>query len=117
MATTNDLKNGMVLDLDGQALGKPADELDAARMLRERLEETREKRGADAADTLENLVGERIGTLLAGGMPSIDVATMRSIVEYIELPSEDEPEPTGLGKVFADLKDRAAQRGYGGRIG
>ena len=42
---------------------------------------------------------------------------MRSIVEYIELPSEDEPEPTGLGKVFADLKDKAAQRGYGGRIG
>lgn len=89
----------------------------AARMLRERLEETREKRGAGAADRLETLVGERIGALLAGGMPSIDVATMRSIVEYIELPSEDEPEPTGLGKVFADLKDKAAQRGYGGRIG
>ncbi len=89
----------------------------AAALLRRRLEEVRESRGDEAATRLETLIGERIGTLLEGGAPSIDVATMRSIVEYIELPSEDEPPPTGLGKVFADLKDKAAQRGYGGRIG
>jgi uncharacterized protein YjgD (DUF1641 family) len=38
-------------------------------------------------------------------------------VEYIELPSEDEPPPTGLGKVVQDLRDKAAQRGFGGHIG
>lgn len=89
----------------------------AARLLRERLDQVRESRGEEDATRLETMIGERLGTLLAGGAPSIDVATMRSVVEYIELPSEDEPEPTGLGKVFADLKDKAAQRGYGGRIG
>jgi hypothetical protein len=89
----------------------------AARLLRERLESVREQRGPEAADHLEELVGRRIGTLLDGGAPSIDVATMRSIVEYIELPSEDEPPPTGLGKVVQDLRDKAAQRGFGGHIG
>ena len=83
----------------------------AARLLREKLEATREKRGEDAADRLENLVGARIGSLLAAGTPSIDVATMRSIVDYIELPSEDEPEPTGLGRAVQGLKDKLAQRG------
>lgn len=86
----------------------------AARQLRERLETVREERGEDAAGALETLVGRRIGTLLEGGMPSIDVATMRSIVDYVELPSEDAPPPTGLGKVFHDLRDKASQRGYGG---
>ena len=94
----------------------PASEV-AAALLRRRLDEVRESRGQEAAQKLETMIGERLGTLLAGGAPSIDVATMRSVVEYIELPSEDEPPPTGLGKVFADLKDRAAQRGYGNRIG
>lgn len=83
----------------------------AARLLREKLEDTREKRGEDAANRLEALVGERIGNLLAAGTPSIDVATMRSIVDYIELPSEDEPEPTGLGRAVQGLKDKLAQRG------
>lgn len=83
----------------------------AARLLREKLKTTREKRGEDAANRLETLVGERIGSLLAAGTPSIDVATMRSIVDYIELPSEDEPEPTGLGKAVRGLKDKLAQRG------
>ena len=58
-------------------------------LAREANDQREAMRGPDAADRLETLVGERIGTLLAGGMPSIDVATMRSIVEYIELPSEE----------------------------
>ena len=94
----------------------PASEV-AAALLRRRLDEVRASRGPGAAPQRAPLIGARHGPQLAGGAPSIDVATMRSVVEYIELPSEDEPPPTGLGKVFADLKARAAQRGYGNRIG
>ncbi|MEE1619652.1 hypothetical protein [Brachybacterium sp. J153] len=83
----------------------------AARLLHERLDSVRDSRGDQAAAALERLVGERIGTLLAAGTPSIDVATMRSIVDYIELPSEDEPAPTGLGKTLQGIKDKLAQRG------
>ena len=88
----------------------PASEV-AARLLQQRLDSVRDHRGEAAATALEKLVGARIGSLLAGGMPSIDVATMRSIVDYVELPSEDEPEPTGLGKAFRGMKDKLAQRG------
>lgn len=82
----------------------------AERLLRQRLETVREKRDADAADALEVLVGQRIGTLLDGGMPSIDMATMRSIVDFVETPVEDESS-SGLGRVVQGLKDKAAQRG------
>ena len=82
----------------------------AARLLAERLESVRESRGADAADNLEQLVGERIGTLLEGGMPSIDVATMRAIVNYVEIP-EEEDTSTALGRAVQGLRDKAAQRG------
>lgn len=47
----------------------------AAELLRERLEETRQKRGAEAADQLEARVGERIVLLLQSGKPSIDLGT------------------------------------------
>ncbi|UEJ81823.1 hypothetical protein Bra3105_13345 [Brachybacterium halotolerans subsp. kimchii] len=83
----------------------------AERMLRDRLETARESRGQQAADGLEVLVGERIGVLLGGGMPSIDVATMRAIVDHVELPSEDEDEPTGIKGAFQGFKDKLAQRG------
>ena len=82
----------------------------AARLLAERLESVRESRGADAADNLEQLVGKRIGTLLEGGMPSIDVATMRAIVNYVETP-EEEDTSTALGRAVQGLRDKAAQRG------
>jgi len=86
----------------------------AVKLLEERLATTREKRGEEAAARLEGLVGKRIGTLLEGGMPSIDLATMRSIVDYVEIPAEDDPEPaTGLGRMVRDLREKASQRGYG----
>ncbi|PMC74910.1 MULTISPECIES: hypothetical protein [unclassified Brachybacterium] len=85
----------------------------AAALLRERLEAARADRGAEAAERLEQLVGERIASLLDGGAPSIDYGQMLAIVNYVELPREDEPEPTGLGKVLHDLKEKASQRGYG----
>ena len=62
----------------------------AEKLLRDRLDATRQKRGDEAAERLETLVGERIATLLEAGTPSIDFATMRSIVDYIELPDEDD---------------------------
>jgi len=83
----------------------------AARMLADRLETAREKRGDEAAAHLETLVGQRIGTLLAGGMPSIDVATMRAIVDFVETPAEEEDEATGLGRAVRGIKDKLAQRG------
>ncbi|MBB5832534.1 hypothetical protein [Brachybacterium aquaticum] len=82
----------------------------AARQLRERLDAVREQRGADAADHLEQLVGQRIGILLAAGTPSIDVATMRSIVNYVELPAEEET-PAGLGRTLENLREKLSQRG------
>lgn len=81
----------------------------AARLLRERLESVRGSRGPEAAAQLEELVGRRIVTLREGGMPSIDLATMRSIVDYVELP--EEPEPTGMGRAVAEMKDKLARRG------
>lgn len=92
----------------------PASEV-AARMLRDRLDAVRSTRGEEAAGALEGLIGARLGSLLAGGMPSIDVATMRSVVDYIELPSEDDPEATGLGRTMQGWKERWAQRGGPGR--
>lgn len=83
----------------------------AERMLRQRLDAARESRGQEAADGLEVLVGQRIGVLLAGGAPSIDVATMRAIVDHVELPAEDEDEPTGIKGAFQGIKDKLAQRG------
>lgn len=81
----------------------------AERMLRQRLDAAREERGQEAADGLEVLVGRRIGVQLAGGVPSIDVATMRAIVDHVELPAEDEP--TGIKGAFQGIKDKLAQRG------
>lgn len=83
----------------------------AARMLADRLEAAREKRGEEAAAHLETLVGQRIGTLLAGGMPSIDVATMRSIVDFVETPAEEEDAPSGVGRAVRGIKEKLAQRG------
>lgn len=83
----------------------------AAERLRQKLETVRASRGAEAADHLETLVGTRIGKLLEEGMPSIDLATMRAIVDFVDTPSEDEPEPTALGRMVQGLKDKAAQRG------
>lgn len=83
----------------------------AARMLVERLDAVRETRGQDAADGLEALVGGRIGVLLEGGTPSIDVATMRAIIQFVELPSEDEDEPTGIKGAMQGIRDKLAQRG------
>lgn len=82
----------------------------AAALLHQRLETVREQRGAEAADGLEVLVGQRITTLLEGGMPSIDVATMRSIVDYVEIP-EEEDTSTPLTRRLQGVKDKLAQRG------
>ena len=82
----------------------------AARLLAQRLESVRETRGAAAADNLEQLVGARIGEELAEGMPSIDLATMRSIVDFVETPVEDE-DLSGVGRLVQGLRDKAAQRG------
>jgi hypothetical protein len=84
----------------------------AARRLRERLDATRSDRGAAEAEALEQRIADRIASRLANGTPSIDVATMRSIVEFIDTPAEEDPEPTGLGKMVANLSDRLQQRGY-----
>lgn len=83
----------------------------AAKLLRERLEETRQKRGAEAAAQLEARVGERIGQLLASGKPSIDLGNMRAIVNYADVtPEEDEP-TTGIGGAIRGIKEKLAQRG------
>lgn len=82
----------------------------AAARLAQRLDAVRESRGAEAAENLERLVGTRIGELLAEGMPSIDLATMRSIVDFVETPVEDE-ETSGLGRMVQGIRDKAAQRG------
>jgi hypothetical protein len=82
----------------------------AARLLHERLDTVREQRGEEASQALETLVGRRIGTLLEDSVPSIDVATMRAIVDYVELP-EEEDTATGMGRALRGLKDRFAQRG------
>lgn len=83
----------------------------AARMLADRLETAREKRGEDAAAHLETLVGQRIGTLLEGGMPSIDMATMRSIVDFVETPEEEEGPKSGLARGVQGIREKLAQRG------
>jgi hypothetical protein len=44
-------------------------------------------------------------------VPSIDLATMRAIIDYVETPVEDEDEPSGLGGAFRGVRDRLAQRG------
>src|SRR5690625_5587757 len=67
----------------------PASEV-AARLLRQRLETVREERGADAADALEALIGARLGTLLEEGKPSIDVANMKAVADYAEVPGEED---------------------------
>ena len=82
----------------------------AASLLQQRLETVRETRGAAAADHLEHLVGTRIGQELAEGMTSIDLATMRSIVDFVETPAEEEDTST-LGRMVQGLKDKAALRG------
>lgn len=82
----------------------------AATLLQQRLETARESRGAAAAENLENLVGARIGQLLEEGTHSIDLATMRSIVDFVETPVEDE-DTSGLGRMVQGIRDKAAQRG------
>lgn len=82
----------------------------AASLLEQRLQSVREKRGTEAAETLEVLVGERIGTLLEDGMPSVDFATMRAVVDYVELP-EEEDNASGLGRALRGVKEKLAQRG------
>ena|GEM_PF-1664273 len=86
----------------------PASEV-AARLLRERLESVREERGTDVADALEKLVGARLGALLEEGKPSIDVANMRAVVDYADIPEEDEA--SGLERALRGVKDKLAQRG------
>ncbi|WP_193106090.1 hypothetical protein [Brachybacterium sp. FME24] len=82
----------------------------AEALLQQRLETARETRGAAAAENLEVLVGTRIGTLLEEGMPSIDLATMRSIVDFVETP-EEEDTATGVGRALRGVKEKLAQRG------
>lgn len=82
----------------------------AAGLLTQRLETARETRGAEAADALEVLVGERIGTLLQEGMPSIDMATMRSIVDFVET-AEEKDNASGLGRTVRGIREKLAQRG------
>lgn len=83
----------------------------AAKLLRERLEETRQKRGAEAADQLEARVGERIVLLLQSGKPSIDLGNMRAIVNYAEVPPEEDEPTTGIGGAIRGIKEKLAQRG------
>ena len=87
----------------------PASEV-AARLLRQRLETVREERGADAADALEALVGARLGALLEEGKPSIDVANMKAVVDYAEIP-EEEDNASGVERALRGVKDKLAQRG------
>lgn len=82
----------------------------AEKLLRQRLETAREKRGDEAADNLEKLVGQRLASLLEEGMPSIDLATMRSIVDFVETP-EEEDDASGLGRALQGVKEKLAQRG------
>ena len=82
----------------------------AAKLLRERLEETRQKRGAEAAEQFEKLVGERLGQLLESGKPSIDLGNMRAVVTYAEVPPEEE-DSSALGRTLRGIKDKLAQRG------
>lgn len=83
----------------------------AAKLLRERLEVTRQKRGAEAAEQFEKLVGERLGQLLESGKPSIDLGNMRAAVTYAEVPPEEDEPTTGIGGAIRGIKDKLAQRG------
>lgn len=79
----------------------------AVELLQDRLDKARAKAGPGGAaevEAYERRIGERIGTLLAGGMPSIDLATMRSIADFVNVPEEPEPEDTGLGKVLRGIR-------------
>lgn len=87
----------------------PASEV-AVRLLQQRLEAVREERGADAADALEALIGARLGSLLEEGKPSIDVANMRAIVDYAEIP-EEEDNASAVGRALRGVQDKLAQRG------
>lgn len=82
----------------------------AVALLEQRLQAARDQRGAEQAEALEVLVGERLGSLLEGGMPSIDLATMRSVVDFVETASEEDT-ASGLSRVLRDLREKAAQRG------
>lgn len=82
----------------------------AIKLLQQRLETAREKRGAEAADALEVLVGERLASLIEGGMPSIDMATMRSVVDFVETP-EEEDTASGVGRALRGVREKLAQRG------
>ena len=83
----------------------------AAKLLRERLEETRQKRGAEAAEQLEARVGERIVLLLQSGKPSIDLGNMRAIIRYAEPAADEEEKASGFGGALRGLKEKFAQRG------
>lgn len=83
----------------------------AARMLRERMEEAAQKRGPEEAAAFEELIGVRLGSLIDSGMSSVDVATMRSVVLYVETPVEEEEATSGLGRAVQGFRDRLAQRG------
>lgn len=83
----------------------------AADLLRKRLVEVRQERGADAADAFEQLVGQRLGQLLESGKPSIDLGNMRAIVRYAEPAADEEEKASGLGGALRGLKEKFAQRG------
>src|SRR5699024_708761 len=81
----------------------------AARLLRERLENVSEERGADAADALEKMVGARLGALLEEGKTNNDVANMQAIMYYADIPEDDEA--SGLERALRGVQDKLAQRG------
>lgn len=85
----------------------------AAELLQDRLDSARQKAGPDGAaevEAYEKKIGERIGMLLKGGMPSIDLATMRSITDYVNIPDEPEEPESGLGRVLRGIRSVLPER-------
>ncbi|MFC0673159.1 hypothetical protein [Brachybacterium hainanense] len=83
----------------------------AARLLQERLDAALAQRTPEAAADYEARIGDRIAEKLADGAHSIDMATLRGIVDFVDTPVEEEVEPTGLGKVFQGIGERLERRG------
>lgn len=99
------------LSIAGSPEAVPASEI-AVQRYRVRFEEVRVERGDDGAAAFETLIGRRITVLVEGGLKSIDVATMRSLLVFAETPAAPEEEPSGgIGRTVRGLRERWEQRG------
>lgn len=85
----------------------------AVELLHDRLESARAKAGPDGAAEVaayEARIGERIGTLLEDGMPSIDLATMRAIADFVNTPELPETPVSGFSRLLRGISEAMPSR-------